>query len=74
MVASMNITLTWLFALAELAISRFSSGTCDLRNGNTYGLKGKLTDSCKACLKSSIDTAVLCFENINNKKVVRTYY
>lgn len=53
------VKLTWLDALAELATSRFSIGICDFKNGKTYGRNGKLTDSCKACLNSSVDNVPL---------------
>lgn len=53
-------SLTWLDTLAELANSRFNTGIWDFRKGRTYGRNGKLTDSCKACLNSSVDKLPLC--------------
>lgn len=59
--------LTWLLALARLDKSLRKIGTCDLKNGNTYGRNGKLTNSCKACLNSSVDMLPLWMCKQQNK-------
>lgn len=42
-------------------------GTCDLRNGNTYGRSGKFTDSCRACLNASVDNPPL-YEHVIERR------